>query len=365
MTPLDLGADGAAATSLPTHAAVEDVLRTSYGRLLAYLAAGTRDIAAAEDALADAVVAALRTWPERGVPTRPDSWLVTAARRNLVDASRRRATAARALPQLRVLLDDQADAAAGSGIPDVRLQLMFACTHPAIAEGVRSPLMLQVVLGMDAARIASVLLVPATTIAQRLVRAKTTIRAAGIPFAVPPDEVLPQRLGAVLDAVYGAYTAGWDDPVGPDLVQEAVRLSGLVVELAPGHAEAHGLHALLLHCEARREARRDPGGRFVPLDQQDTTRWSRELMTRAEHHLATALPLGDVGPYQLMAAIQSVHNRRAVTGRTDTDAVVALYEGLVALAPSTGGAAEALRRAVDLTADHAVRAHLSGPAGRG
>lgn len=404
------------------HAAVEDVVRGSYGRLLAYLASGTRDIAAAEDALADALLAALRTWPERGVPARPDSWLVTVARRNLVDLSRRRATATRALPQLAVLLQEGgADGPTGSGIPDVRLQLMFACTHPAVAEPVRSPLMLQTVLGLDAARIASVFLVPTATMAQRLVRAKTTIRAAGIPFTVPPDDVLPQRLGAVLDAVYAAYTAGWDAPgdpttvphgsAGTDLAHEAVRLARLLVELVPDHAEGHGLLALLLHCEARRPARRTPDGVFVPLDQQDTRLWSREVMARAEHHLARALPLGDVGPYQLMAAVQSVHNRRAVTGVTDHAAVAALYEGLVQVSPTAGArvahaaavsaagdparalallddlpsarvggyqpywvvrssvldrlgrrvdAAEARATAVALTTDDAVRAHLTG-----
>lgn len=327
----------------PTHRAVEEVARTSYGRLLAYLASGTGDIAAAEDALADALLAALRTWPERGVPLRPDSWLVTAARRNLVDLARRRATAARALPQLGVLLRQQADDGAGSRIPDVRLQLMFACTHPAISEAVRSPLMLQTVLGLDAARIGAVFLVPTATMAQRLVRAKTKVRAAGIPFAVPADHILPQRLGAVLDAAYAAYTAGWDEPLDPaaagtrpDLVDEALRLARLLVELAPGRAETHGLLALLLHSEARRPARRAPDGTFVPLDRQDTGLWSGDRITLAEHHLSLALPLGEVGPYQLMAAIQSVHNRRAETGVTDHPAVAALYEGLVRLSPSTG-----------------------------
>ncbi|WP_380169035.1 RNA polymerase sigma factor [Jannaschia sp. R86511] len=373
MTPAVAVPPGAAPHGSPTHAAVAEVVRGSYGRLLAYLASGTGDIAAAEDALADALLAALRTWPERGVPARPDSWLVTVARRNLVDVSRRRATATRALPQLALLAPPGGDPSVGSGIPDVRLQLMFACTHPAVAEPVRSPLMLQTVLGLDAARIASVFLVPTATMAQRLVRAKTKIRTAGIPFAVPPDEVLPARLGAVLDAVYAAYTAGWDPPVdpatdqtpGPDLAGEAVRLAGLLVDLVPDHAEAHGLLALLLHCEARRPARRTPAGAFVPLDQQDTRLWSRGSMARAEEHLARALPLGDVGPYQLMAAVQSVHNRRAATGRTDHAAVEALYEGLVHVSPTTG-VRVAHAAAVSAAGDPARALHLlDGLADRG
>jgi RNA polymerase sigma-70 factor (ECF subfamily) len=334
-----------------THETVEKVVRTSYGRLVAYLAAGTGDIAGAEDALAEAFVAALRSWPSAGVPDRPDSWLLTAARRTIIDAARRRDTARRRLPDVARVLAERAEPGAASEIPDVRLQLMFACTHPAVAEAARSPLMLQTVLGLDAARIASVFLVPPATMGQRLVRAKAKIRVAGVPFSVPGADVLPERVGAVLDAIYAAYTAGWDahepagvTPTGPpgvadtpeDLTDEALRLARLVARLLPDDAEAAGLLALLLHSHARRDARRDDEGRFVPLERQDTRRWSRELVTEAEAQLARAAAMQRLGPYQLMAAVQSVHNLRAATGRTDHAAVAQLYEGLARLSPTVG-----------------------------
>ena len=336
--------------------AVEEVARTSYGRLVAYLASVTGDLAAAEDALAEAFLAALRSWPERGVPDRPDSWLVTAARRTLVDAARRRGTAARAAPELARLVDERA--AAGDDdppIPDKRLELMFACTHPAIDAGMRSPLMLQAVIGLDAARIASAFLVSPTAMGQRLVRAKTKIRTAGVPFTVPDVDELPDRVSSVLDAIYAAYSTGWDDPADAasgGLTAEAVRLAGVVVDLLPGEPEAHGLLALLLHSSARAGARRTAGGEFVPLAGQDVTRWSADRIARAEHHLSLALAGRRLGPYQLHAAIQSVHNRRAVTGRTDWVAVAALYDGLVAFTPTVGAH---VARATAL-------AHADGPA---
>lgn len=335
------------ADAMDVHETIEDVVRSSYGRLLSYLAAGTRDIAAAEDALSEAFVAALRSWPERGVPTRPDSWLLTAARRNLIDTGRRRSAAVRALPELARLLEDSSHPRAAFAIPDVRLQLMFACSHPAIAEGVRSPLMLQTVLGLDAARIAAVFLVPPATMSQRLVRAKTKIRAAGVAFQVPGEDILAERLADVLDAVYAAYTTGWDeidiasdgsggDGGGEGLTEEAIRLARIVVTLLPEQPEAGGLLALLLHSHARRAARRTTDGTFVPLDRQDVSLWSSALITEAERHLSRAARGGQIGPYQLMAAIQSVHNRRVVTGSTDRRAVAQLYQGLAHLTPTVG-----------------------------
>jgi RNA polymerase sigma-70 factor (ECF subfamily) len=203
--------------------------------------------------------------------------------------------------------------------------------------------MLQTVLGLDAARIAESFLVKPATLSQQLVRAKRRITAAGIPFRLPAPADLPERLGFVLDAVYSAYGTGWADPAGldekrADLTGEAVHLATTLAELLPDEAEVHGLLALLLHTEARADARRDADGRFMPLDRQDPQRWSREHVARAEQHLARALALGVVGPYQLQAAIQSVHNRRSFTGTTDWVAVSALHDGLQALAPSTGAA---------------------------
>lgn len=337
------------------HQAVEDTARASYGRLVAFLASLTGDLATAEDALSDAFVAALGSWPHRGVPERPDAWLLTAARRNLIDTARRRSVASRRLPELARLIEQRGIDEAHTPVPDKRLELMFACTHPAIDATMRSPLMLQTVLGLDAARIASAFLVAPATMGQRLVRAKAKIRQARVPFQIPESEILPERLTSVLDAVYAAYGTGWDTatdakaPAGHNhtahagaghadigLVAEALRLARILVELAPDQPETRGLLALLLHSQARTGARRSPDGRFVPLDQQDMYRWDPAAITEAEHHLSIAFSLQRIGPYQLHAAIQSVHNRRALTGTTDWAAIVALYEGLVSFTPAIG-----------------------------
>ena len=325
----------------PADRAVEDVARSSYGRLVAYLASLTGDLQAAEDALGDALLAALRSWPEHGVPERPESWLVTAARRRIVDAARRRDTAARNLPDLALLQAEQQDDPAPAAVADKRLELLFACAHPIVAEPMRSPLMLQTVLGLDAARIASAFLVAPSTMGQRLVRAKERIRRAGVPFRLPDEAQLPERLESVLDAVYAAYGTGWDDPAGLDpgrqgLTAEALRLAELLTDVLPDEPETRGLYALLLHLEARAGARRSADGDFVPLLEQDTGLWSADRLTLAEQHLRTALAAGHPGPYQVQAAIQSVHNLRAATGRTDWAAIAQLYDALVVLAPSTG-----------------------------
>lgn len=344
-----------------TRAALEEVARTSYGRLLAHLAAGSRDLAAAEDALGDAVVAALRTWPTTGPPRRPEAWLLTTARRTLIDGARRRDVATRARPSLTRLTPptDTAEAPAASAdeapIPDTRLELLFTCAHPAIGIGVRAPLMLQTVLGIDAARIASAFLVSPASMGQRLVRAKAKIKEAGIPFAVPGRRELPERLEFVLDAVYAAYGTGWDDVSnGRGLSSEALRLARLVADLLPDEPEARGLAAALLHGEARSAARRGPRGEFVPLDQQDVRLWDPHLMAAAEHHIAAAAAHRRSGPYQLHAAIQSVHNRRAVTGSTDWAAIAALYDRLVTFTSSVG--AHVARAAAHMQAGSPTRA---------
>ncbi len=325
-------------------AAVEEVVRDSYGRLIAYLASVTRDIAEAEDAFSEALAAALRSWPERGVPKRPDSWLVSVARRNIIGAARHRNVVARALPQIDRIHNGARDNGANSDdatIPDRRLQLMFACAHPAIDPTMHSPLMLQAVLGLDAARIAAAFVVSPATMGQRLVRVKATIKNAAIPFGVPPSSELSDRVRAVLDAIYAAYGSGWDDPAGADpkragLTREAIRLARLLTASLSDQPDAHGLLALMLHSDARSAARRSPNGAFVPLDSQDITLWSAETMREAEEHLAIALAQSQPGSYQLQAAIQSVHNRRAMTGRTDWAAISALYDGLVRFEPTLG-----------------------------
>ncbi len=337
-----------------TQRVVERVARESYGRLLAYLSARSRDVAAAEDALSDAFKAALQSWPEAGIPDRPEGWLLTAARHRLIDAARRaqiRARAAQRDPELEV--SEMADLAA---IPDERLRLLFVCAHPAIDPTVHTPLMLQVVLGFDAATIARAFVTQPATMSQRLLRAKIKIRDAGIAFEVPDERQLPERLDAVLEAIYAAYGCGWDDPTQaqrPGLAEEAIWLARVVIELLPDAAEAHGLLALMLYCEARREARRGPDGRFVPIREQDAGLWSRPLIGEAARALTRAGKRGQLGRFQLEAAIQSVHIERARTGRVDWQSITLLYEGLVRIAPTLGarvGRAAAVAEARDAAA---------------
>ena len=257
----------------------ERVARTSYGRLVAYLSSRSRDIAAAEDALSDAFRTALEVWPERGIPDRPEAWLLTAARRRLGAARRHGEVRMRAEPDL-LLLAEEADPADEELCPDRRLNLMFVCAHPAIDPDIRTPLMLQTVLGIEAARIGAALLVAPVAMAQRLVRAKAKIRDAGIGFALPGRAEIAERADAVLAAIYAAYGTGWEDVLGADekrkgLADEALFLGRLVVELMPDMAEARGLLALMLYCEARKPARRGADGRFIPLGEQDTGLWSQ------------------------------------------------------------------------------------------
>jgi RNA polymerase sigma-70 factor (ECF subfamily) len=320
--------------------AAELAARASYGRLLAYLAARWRDVARAEDALGDALLAALETWPRSGVPDKPEAWLLTAARRRLVDGARHAGVAAAAEADLNVMLDERADAAPAA-FPDERLALLFVCAHPAIDEAARTPLMLQTVLGLDAARIASAFLVAPATMSQRLVRVKAKIREAGIRFEMPAPGELAARLDAVLEAIYAAYGSGWEDVAGSDprrrgLAEEAIWLGRLVARLLPDEPEAQGLLALMLYCEARRAARRNAAGAYVPLGFQDLRRWSRPMIEEAEEVLAGAARLKAAGRFQLEAAIQSVHAQRVRTGETDWEAVTLLYEGLLRHAPTIG-----------------------------
>jgi RNA polymerase sigma factor (sigma-70 family) len=335
-----------------THDAIESVARDSYGRLVAYIASRTGDIADAQDALSEALVAALENWPANGVPDKPEAWLLHVARNRLIDASRREQTRRDAEPLLQQLAED-ATTTEHEPFPDERLKLLFVCAHPAIDVAARTPLMLRVVLGIDAAKIASAFLVSPAAMSQRLVRAKTKIRDAGVPFRVPDLPELGERLSFVLDAIYAAYTTGWDSL--PDaasthraLASEAIALGRVLVQLMPAELEALGLLALMLHCEARREARFSDTGEFIPLDQQDTTRWLGELMEEGEKLLSTAAGFGQTGRYQLEAAIQSIHSSRMKTGNIDWREIALLYEGLVRFAPNIGasvGRAVALAQA--------------------
>ncbi len=352
---LDRGASdlGNVAISGPAEAAAatEAVARRSYGRLVAWFAARTRDVAAAEDALADAFAAALADWPLNGVPEKPEAWLATVGRRKLIDAARRRGNREAAADHLRMIAEELDEAAQrDEEIPDERLALMFACAHPAIDRAVRAPLILQTVLGFDAASIASAFLTAPAAMSQRLVRAKAKIREAGIPFRVPDSAELGERLEAVLDAIYAAYAEGWSDPAGTDsrrrnLADEGIWLGRLLAMLLPEEPEVFGLLSMMLHTEARRAARRDRHGDYVPLAEQDPADWNTVLIDEAEALLFLAAAMGRSGRYQLEAAVQSAHAARRISGRTDWPAILSLYDALAAI---TFSPVVAINRAVAL-----------------
>jgi RNA polymerase sigma-70 factor (ECF subfamily) len=334
---------------------VEQVLRDSYGRLLAFLSARSRDVAAAEDALAEAFHAALVRWPVVGVPDKPEAWLLVTARHKLIDVARQRRNGEVLGSTLLAISNEAYEMANHHEFPDERLKLMFVCTHPAIDRAAHTPLILQTVLGLDAARIASAFLIKPATMGQRLSRVKTKIRDAGIPFDVPGRSQLPQRLNAVLEAVYAAYGVGWDDAHGAalqrrDLAKEAISLGYLLLELLPDEPEVIGLMALMLNCEARRHARFDADGAYVPLSEQDTRRWDWDLLGDAHRLLLQAEAKERLGCFQLEAAIQSTHTRRAFTGTTDWEEVTDLYQGLVHLFPTVGA----------LVGRAAAAAHIKG-----
>lgn len=317
----------------------ERVARESYGRLLALLAARTRDVAAAEDALADAFAAALTAWPRVGAPDNPEAWLFAAAKRKLIDGARRAQTAIAGEAEIVRGIEELEAEMAETDIPDRRLGLMFACAHPAIEESVRTPLMLQAVLGFSAERIAAAFLVEPAAMGQRLVRAKKKIRDAGIGFDIPAAAHWVERFGAVLNAIYAAYALGWSDPLGADperngLTEEAIWLGRVLGAQLPNEPEVLGLLALMLHLEARRPARRDIERRFIPLDEQDTSLWLRELIVEAENLLRAASALAQPGRFQFEAAIQSAHTSRAWRGEADWPAIVQLYLALAVLTGS-------------------------------
>ena len=367
---------------------VAQVARDSYGRLLAVLAAPTRDIAAAEDALADAFERALARWPDDGIPANPEGWLLTVARNRLRDlwksSGHRMTEALDESDYASTPLEDDMPA-----IPDRRLELMLVCAHPAIAPNIRTPLMLQSVLGVEAAAIATAFAIEPATMAQRLVRAKKRIRDAGIPFVLPERDDLAERLSAVLEAVYGAYAIDWQlTPHGApieSLSAEALHLALVLAELLPDEPEVLGLAALVCLSEARRPARRTADGGFIPLDEQDSGLWDGVLIARGEALLRRAHDYRRPGRFQYEAAIQSAHCARATRGKVDLNALRKLHRALLRVAPSLGAAvasaavdgeidgAEAGLQALDAIGDPAVerfqpawstRAHLLVEAGR-
>lgn len=334
----------------------ETAARESYGRLVSYLAWQWRDLAAAQDAMGDALLKALEVWPVDGVPASPDAWLLAVAKRQLLQMARH--DRVRYDPAVTALLEQDATSETPPDVPDARLKLLFVCAHPAIDEKVRIPLMLQSVLGLQVAEIAPALLVSPTALAQRLVRAKQKIRDAGLRFEEPEARELPERLHHVLESIYGAFGLSVDAVDGAearvtDLREEAIYLCSIVCKLMPDAPEAWGLLALMTFVQARRAAQTDARGNFVPLGQQDVRLWDRAAIVRADQWLWTAAQKREPGPYQMEAAVQSAHCHRLFTGTTPWAGIANLYQQINIHFPTQGAlvaGAVALAEAGDVAA---------------
>ena len=326
---------------------IDQIFRTEYGRAVAVLVRHFGDIDLAEEAVQDAFVAAVRTWPERGVPPSPAGWIITTARNRATDVVRRESTRADREARAEV----EARAGAEPGRPDDLLRLIFTCCHPALAPAAQIALTLRLVGGLETTEIARLFLVPEATMAQRLVRAKGKIRDAGIPYRVPAAAELPARLGAALAVVYLIFTEGYGS-VRADLTTEAIRLGRLLVALMPAESEARGLLALMLLIEARRPARVTAGGDLVRLADQDRGRWDAALLAEGRELLRDCLRRNRPGPYQVQAAINAVHSE---AGPTDWPQILTLYDHLAALAPTP---VVALHRAVAVAEVHGPAAAL-------
>jgi len=321
-------------------AQIERTFREEHGRVLAALISQLGDFELAEDALQEALVNALERWEIDGVPRNPGAWLLTVAKRRAIDRLRRAAVWERKAAMLAPLPDDdEMEIEMDDSIPDERLKLMFTCCHPALAVEAQVALTLHTLGGLSTAEVARAFLVPVPTMAQRLARARRKIRDAGIPYRVPPAELLPERLKALLATIYlifneGYVSTGGESLTRPDLCGEAIRLGRVLVSLLPESAEARGLLALMLLHDSRRETRLNAEGELVLLDEQDRTRWDQAKIREGIAVLDEALALKDPGPYQVQAAISALHAEAATPDATDWPQIVALYDTLAAMMPS-------------------------------
>jgi RNA polymerase sigma-70 factor, ECF subfamily len=319
-------------------AQIETTFRDEHGRILAALISQFGDFTLAEDALQDALVEALTRWPMDGVPRNPGAWLTAVAKRRAIDRLRRAATQENQV----VMIDSPAtqdEPEMDDSIPDDRLKLMFTCCHPALALEAQVALTLHTLGGLSTQEVARAFLVSETTMAQRLARARRKIRNAGIPYRVPPADLLPERLDALLAVIYLIFNEGYvatsgDRPIRGELCGEAIRLCRVLVALMPQSAEARGLLALMILHDSRRETRLDTAGDLVLLDEQDRSRWDRVKIDEGVAVLEEALALYDPGPYQVQAAISALHTEAPTAEATDWSQIAALYDTLATMTPS-------------------------------